>query len=330
MMDQMIRRFPGQVKEALEIGRNAQLRQPGKVAQVLVAGLGGSGIGGQFVAEFVRDHCRVPYLVSKGYDIPAWVGPETVALVSSYSGNTEETLSALELLERAGAHIIAITSGGQLLEKAKVAGWDHVALPDQWSSPRACLGYSIVQQMVVLERFGLIPSLLLDALGQAASLLEQEQEDIRRWASRIADLMVGKTPVIYTTDRMEAVAVRFRQQLNENAKVLCWHHVIPEMNHNELVGWRDRRDDLAVILLRNRDDHPRNQLRCDLVKEIVSHYTGTFIEVYSQGDGLIGQAFYFIHLGDWVSWHLAEHRGVDAVEVRVIDFLKGELSREHV
>lgn len=327
MMDQMISRFPDQLEEALQIGRQAVLQRPGQINQVFVTGLGGSGIGGNFVAEFVREHCPVPVIVGKSYDIPAWVGAGTLAIVSSYSGNTEETLAALDRLESSGASVLAVSSGGMLLARARQSGWNHIALPDNWSSPRACLGYSMVQQMVALQRFGLIPEALVDQLARAAELLRTEMPDIRLRASRIAELLLGKTTVIYVTDRMEAVAVRFRQQLNENAKVLCWHHVVPEMNHNELVGWRDRRDDLAVLVFRNHDDLARNQVRLELCKEVISHYTGSYIETYAKGEGHVGQALYHVHLGDWISWYLAELRGVDAVEVRVIDFLKGELGK---
>lgn len=327
MMDEMISRFPDQLEEALRIGRQAELLRPGQVRQVYITGLGGSGIGGNFVAEFVRDFCPVPVVVGKSYDIPAWVGPGTLAIASSYSGNTEETLAALDRLEGSGASILAISSGGHLLDRARKAGWNHIALPDNWTSPRACLGYSLVQQMIVLERFGLVPASLTDQLDRAARLLREEMPDIRLRASRIAELLLGKTTVIYAVDRLEAVAVRFRQQLNENAKVLCWHHVVPEMNHNELVGWRDRRDDLAVLVFRNHDDLARNQVRLELSKEVVSHYTGSYIETYAKGESHIEQALYHVHLGDWISWYLAGLRGVDAVEVRVIDFLKGELGK---
>lgn len=327
MMDQLIARFPDQLDEALVIGREANLRKPGRIDHVFVTGLGGSGIGGNFVAEFVRHYCPVPYLVGKSYDIPCWVSPGTLAIVSSYSGNTEETLSAMALLQASGAHIVVVSSGGQLIHIAKEAGLDYIQLPDDWPSPRACLGFSLVQQLVILERFGLIPDMLLDHIAVAANLLRKEMEDIKERAEKIAPLLLGKTTVIYATDRMESVAVRFRQQLCENAKVLCWHHVIPEMNHNELVGWRDRRDDLAVLVFRNRDDYSRNQMRIEINKEIIAHYTSTFIETYSKGDTLISQALYHVHLGDWISWYLASLRGVDASEVRVIDFLKQELGK---
>lgn len=327
MMDQLIARFPAQLEEALEIAKQAKLREYNPITRVFVTGLGGSGIGGNFVAEFIRNDSPIPYIVGKSYDIPRWIGPETLAIVSSYSGNTEETLSAYEKLKISGAQIIVVASGGALIENAQKDGYDFIQLPNNWPSPRACLGFSMVQQLGILTQLGIIPSHHLEQIASASKLIAAQSETIREKAEKIAGLLHGKTPVIYTTDRCESVAVRFRQQINENAKMLCWHHVIPEMNHNELVGWRDRRDDLAVVFLRFKDDFERTKTRIEINKEIISHYTNTNLEIYPQGESLIEQAIYHVHLGDWISWYLAGLHGVDAVEVRVIDFLKDTLSK---
>jgi glucose/mannose-6-phosphate isomerase len=123
------------------------------------------------------------------------------------------------------------------------------------------------------------------------------------------------------------VATRFRQQVNENAKMLCWHHVIPEMNHNELVGWRTENNDLAVILFRNSTDLDRIQARMEINKQTIAAYTDTIVEVWSKGNSNLERALYLIHLGDWVSFFLGEKKGVDIIEVKVIDHLKGELAK---
>ena len=168
----------------------------------------------------------------------------------------------------------------------------------------------------------------LKFFNQAQKIFERDlAEEIKNKAEKIAALIKGKIPVIYTSDRMEAVAVRFRQQINENSKFLAWHHVIPEMNHNELVGWKDVYDNIAVIYFRNKDDFRRNAVRMDINKEVISKYCDSIIEIYSKGQSLVEKSMYFVHLGDWVSWYLAELRGVDALEVNVIDHLKGELAK---
>ena len=125
----------------------------------------------------------------------------------------------------------------------------------------------------------------------------------------------------------EGVAVRFRQQINENSKMLCWHHVIPEMNHNELLGWRTNVDNLAVVYFRNKLDYDRNQIRIDINKKVISKFTDNITEIWSKGSSVIENTLYHIHLGDWVSWYLSEMNNVDAIEIDVINYLKGELAK---
>ncbi|MDF1696054.1 MAG: bifunctional phosphoglucose/phosphomannose isomerase [Saprospiraceae bacterium] len=328
MMDTLIDRFPAQLKEALEIGKAATVTAPTQpINKIYVAGLGGSGIGGDFVAEMIKDECKVPYLIGKGYSIPSYIDENTIAIISSYSGNTEETLTAFDLLEKTGAKIICIASGGKVIARAKEAGYDYIQVPGDWPSPRACLGFSLVQQIYVLEKLGFISATISAQIKTSIDVIKYDQDDIKAEAKKIATKLYGKTPVIYTTDRMESVAVRLRQQINENAKLLCWHHVIPEMNHNELVGWKAKRSDIAVLYLRNKDDFKRNATRIDINKTIISKLAGDVIEVYSKGKSLPEKMMYFVNLGDWVSWYMSEMHGVDSIEVDVIDYLKGELAK---
>ncbi len=327
-MNKLIERFPAQLVEALEIGSNAEIKAHDKdINKVYVAGLGGSGIGANFVAEFIREECSIPYTVGKGYSIPAYVDENTLAIASSYSGNTEETLISFEAIQKTGAKIVVISSGGKLIEIAKEKGYDYIQLPGDWPSPRACLGFSTVQQLVVLNKLGFISSESLLSIKSSVDLIKYNQEDIKEEAKKVAKFLHGKLPIIYTTDRMESVAIRFRQQINENAKKLCWHHVIPEMNHNELVGWKDASDQWAVIYFRNSDDYSRNQVRMDINKNIIKKYTPNVMDLHSKGKNLIERSIYFVHLGDWVSWYLSQLRGQDSIEVDVIDYLKGELAK---
>lgn len=328
MMDKLIERFPAQLVESLEIGEAATLTVPEKtINKIYVAGLGGSGIGGDFVAEMVAKECKVPYLVGKGYGIPAYVDENTLAIISSYSGNTEETLSAFDQIEKTGAKVICIASGGEVIGRAKEAGYDYIEVPGDWPSPRACLGFSLVQQIFVLQKLGFISSVISSQIKTAIDVIKYDQDDIKKEALSIAKKLFGKTAIIYTTDRMESVALRLRQQINENAKLLCWHNVIPEMNHNELVGWKSNRQDVAVLYMRNKDDHKRNATRIDINKEIISKLSSSVTEVYSKGQSLPEKMLYLVNLGDWVSWYMSEMNGVDSIEVDVIDFLKGELAK---
>ncbi len=327
-METMIARFPDQLEEALALAQKVSLKKhTAPIRTVLISGLGGSGIGGNFVQNLVLTDCKAPVVVSKGYHVPKWVNKHTLAICSSYSGNTEETLSTFEQLLGTGAKIVVVTSGGKLLELAKQHGFDVAQVPGGWSSPRACLGYSIVAQLAVLRSAKLISNRIFRQIEAARKLLVKDQSDIRKRAQKLAGFLAEKTPVLYCADHIEAVAVRWRQQINENAKMLCWHQVIPEMNHNELVGWRNNRPDVAVVWLRNRDDFARTTVRMNINKEIVEHFTNTSIEVYSKGKSLAEKMFYLVHLGDWMSFYLAQLREVDPVEIKVIDYLKAELAK---
>ncbi|MEY4937931.1 MAG: bifunctional phosphoglucose/phosphomannose isomerase [Bacteroidota bacterium] len=327
-MIELVERFPAQLTESLEIGRKATIRQhTSPIRNVYVSGLGGSGIGANFVGEFTRDSLKVPFHVGKGYSIPAFINKFSLVIVSSYSGNTEETLAAFEALLKTGAKIVCIASGGKVIAKAKELDLDFIEVPNNWPSPRACLGFSLVQQLFVLNYLKLIGSQVIKQIEGSIALLEKERENIKKQAQELAGQLLGKIPVIYTTDKMESVAVRFRQQVNENAKCLAWHHVVPEMNHNELVGWREKNNQLAVVYFRNQDDFQRNAVRIDINKNIISEYTSTVIELWSKGKNFVEKSLYFVFLGDYITCYLCDLRGFDSIEVKVIDYLKNELSK---
>lgn len=324
----MVKKFPQQLEEAMQIGSKAVIHPlDNPVHLIFVAGMGGSGIGAEFVASFIKQECHVPYLVCKAYDAPAYINEHTLTIASSYSGNTEETISCMEQVKAKYPRIICIASGGKIIEWAQQNQYNYIALPNNWSSPRACLGYSIVCQLYTIAHLGLIRFNFEADLLKAIELLKTDSDAIQEKAMHLANALYNKTAIIYATDRIEPVAIRFRQQINENAKRLCWHHVIPEMNHNELVGWRKHDPNLAVLFLRNADDHERNVARIELSKEITSHYAGAVIDLFSKGNTIIEQSLYLVHLLDYVSVYLAELNKVDAVEVKVIDFLKGELAK---
>jgi len=324
-MNDLIEKFPAMLKDAMQIGSKANLTPLHKdIRNVVIAGLGGSGIGGNLVSELVEEKIKVPVTVCKDYHIPSYVTSHTLFIACSYSGNTEETIHAMEEAIKHEAKIVCITSGGSMQRIAEKAGLDCILIPGGMP-PRACLAYSAVQQLYVLYNYKLIDSGFEAGLDSTAKLLTKESARIQKLALKIAKKLNKKMPVIYAPANMEAVAVRLRQQLNENSKVLAWHHVIPEMNHNELVGWRTK-GKYAVVMLRNDNDYVRNAHRFDIAKGIISEYTKTLIEVFSKGDSNMERSFYFIYLGDWISYHLAKLRDMDPVEVKVIDYLKAELA----
>ncbi len=324
----MISRFPDQLAEALELAKTVQIKKhSAPLRSVFISGLGGSGIGGNFVQEFTRDEIKLPVFVNKGYEIPRWINKHTLAICSSYSGNTEETVAVFEQLLTTGAKIVVVSSGGKLLDLAKKHGFDFVKVPGGWASPRACLGFSVVLQLAVLRGAKLISGKILQQLEAARKLVVKDSAAIQKQAEKLAGQLIGKTPVIYIGDKMEAVAVRWRQQINENAKMLCWHHVLPEMNHNELVGWKTAHPEIATVWLRNKTDFERTAIRTNIIQNIIRPLSGTTLEIFSKGKSEVEKAIYLTNLGDWTSLFLAEKQGVDPQEIEVIDFLKNELAK---
>lgn len=325
MMKDLIQRFPAQLKEAVEIAAKAKL-SPLKtpINKIVICGLGGSGIGGTIAKEILFDEATLPVEVLKSYSLPSYIDEATLVICSSYSGNTEETLECYSLAQKQKAKIVCITSGGKILEMAKKDGNDFIVVPGGMP-PRSCLGYSLTQLFHVFSHYELAPQKTV-SIGEAAKKLTIEQVAIMQEAHHIAKKIHNKLPVIYSTALHEGIAIRLRQQLNENAKILCWHHVVPEMNHNELVGWSHPYTDVAVILFKDKDENPRNKLRMDFCKKVFDKYAAEIIEIPSKGENAVEKALYWIHLGDWVSMFLSEIRNVDAMDIKVIDSLKQELA----
>jgi glucose/mannose-6-phosphate isomerase len=327
LMKELVAGFTAQLREAITIGEGTNL-QPAKgpIKNVVITGLGGSGIGGTIVSQLTDQLMNVPLLVNKDYFLPAFTGPETLVIVSSYSGNTEETVQAMQAAMDRGAQIACISSGGVISDTARRHSLNLITIPGGMP-PRSCLGYSFVQLLFMLQHYGLTDRELLNDLNPSIALLEKENEDMMRKSHEMATSMHGKLPILYSDAHYEGVAVRWRQQINENGKMLCWHHVLPEMNHNELVGWTSPHPETVVVMLRGEDDYMRTQKRMEITEGVVRKYAGGWIDVHAKGETRLQRSLYLILLGDWISCHLADLREIDATEVRVIDHLKGELSK---
>ncbi len=326
-MKDLIAGFSNQLRHALEIGEAAELQKSHKnIQNVLITGLGGSGIGGTIVSELTAKECLVPITTNKGYDVPNFINENTLVICSSFSGNTEETIEAFEKAKAKNAEIACVSSGGKLLELAKEHQLNYIQLPEA-ESPRAMMGYSITQLLYFLHYYGLIGTSFKADLSNAAALIDECQTQIQADAEEMTNHFEGKIPVIYACDGFEGMSVRFRQQLNENAKMLAWHNIIPEMNHNELVGWRTKNESLAVVFFRNENDYLRNQKRIDINKEVVSKYTSSVMEFWSKGESMIEKTFYLVNVCDHVSYNLSQRNGVVVEEIDVINHLKGELAK---
>ncbi|MEQ8324086.1 MAG: bifunctional phosphoglucose/phosphomannose isomerase [Vicingaceae bacterium] len=326
-MKEHVTNFTVHLRAAIEIAEKSVLKEPGSaINNVVVIGLGGSGIGGTIVSHVLSQEMKVPLISCKDYNIPAFVSANSLVIASSYSGNTEETMNALEQAASRTKNIYCICSGGKIQELATQRGFSCIVIPGGLP-PRGAFGYSFPQLFATLKAGKLIDWDLRAEFQRAVKLLEEESKDIQKLAMDLARDLKDKRIIIYSESNYEGVGVRFRQQINENSKKLCWHHVIPEMNHNELVGWRESNEDLAVVFLRNTADFQRNQRRFDLSGEIISKYTPNVHEIWSKGKTMLDRSLYLIHLTDWISVNIAELNGTDPIEIDVINFLKGELAK---
>ena len=325
-MRKHIEGFIQQLEDAFSIGEKSAFSIPDKkLNNVLILGVGGSGIGGTVVAKTALLGAGIPVMTCNDYHIPEYVDENTLVIACSYSGNTEETLTALKKCQNKGTEIAAVTSGGELKRICEEHNYNHIIIPGG-NPPRTCLGYSLTEQFFILIKYKILPEAAVEELKSAIQLLKENESSIIEEAKTLADNLFGKLPVIYSTDKFEPVSIRFRQQLNENSKELCWHQKFPEMNHNEIVGWASGNSNLSVVMFRNHDDYYRTQERMEFMKKVILDKGSTVTEIQSKGNSFIEKALYLIYLTDWASLFIAEKKEIDPVEIRVIDALKDHLA----
>ena len=329
-MEQMrglITGFPNQMKEAWHIAEQTPLDWNGWTpSSALILGMGGSGISGAIASKMLAGSSSAFIQANSDYTIPAWVGKETLVLVCSYSGNTEETLMALDAAMAKNARIAAITSGGELGKRCDANGWPSVRFPGG-QPPRSQFGYAFTSVMHVLHSVGLVPKEMHSAFGDVAAHLSAIQENTIERASALLDVVEGRRIMLYSDAAQEGLIIRWRQQLNENSKTLCNHHVFPEMNHNELVGWESGGEKEVVLIIQTPEDHPRTRVRMDVCMEIFRDQGADVVVIEGDGSNEILRFFDLILLGDWLSLLLAERLGCDPVDIKNIDHLKDELSK---
>ena len=333
-MYDLIKGFPGHFAEGRKIGALADpIVRVNEINQVVIAGMGGSAIGGDLLRAYAGPDSNVPISVVRTYQLPASVTKDTLLVASSYSGNTEETLSLVtEALSR-GTHIFCITTGGQLLDIAQRENLPHVVVPGGMP-PRAALAYSLTPLLYMARAAGIIgvsdaeldeAQLMLDNLCENYCNPENGNE-----ALNIAEILHGNLPVIYSgTGLLETVNLRWRGQINENAKVHAYGNLYPELNHNEIMGWEGNgwlTSKMAVVTLQDSDDHPRIRRRMEITKGILAKEAAQWIELKTQGEGRLARMLSLLHLGDWVSLYLAMLNNADPTPIAGIDALKSALS----
>lgn len=336
-MFEKILEFPTQLLRGWEIGeKNQDIPHITGFKHIVFSGMGGSAIGGDIVRSLLKDELPIPVVVNRSYRIPAYCDTQTLFVASSYSGSTEETLSALEEAQKRDCTVICIASGGCLGEIAKKNQYPLLLLP-QGYPPRAALGYGLGILLSVFKILG-IGKIDIQKLTDSVTFLKRIEKDWKEIAGSnnlplfFARKIQHKIPLIYSSvDDLDAVGFRWKTQLNENSKTHAFYQPVSEMNHNEIVPWqtfpgtKTYFSDLMMILLRLPPNHSRIQLRMDIMKELVIKNNGKFLEIVAQGDTLLSQLLYLVFLGDWVSYYLAILYNVDPSIIQNIDYLKKQL-----
>lgn len=335
--------FPDQCRAAAATGQGLFVPPDWRPRNIVFTGMGGSAVGGELAAGLVNSIGPVPAIPVRGYELPPWVGSDTLAVVTSYSGETEETLTAFRQAVGANAMILAVTSGGRLADEAaglQTRGYPAVLCKIPGGlAPRAALGYLLVPVLVFLGRLGLVRNqepAITESI-ELVSTLAQDHGWTRTLALAVhAALEAGAPVVVYGSGNLgQTVAYRWQTQCNENAKALVHHHGFPEMCHNEIMGWEGHPEPsraapgaAVAIMLHTGYDHPRNALRADIVAGIISKKAAIF-DVTARGDLLLAQVLYLVYAGDWVSTYLALLRGYDPVSIASIELLKQKLAGHH-
>lgn len=329
--------FPNQIRIAKEIGsrfRCVKLRK--KPHLILWSGMGGSAIGGDLIASYIEGQSQVPVLINRHYKIPACVNKNSLAVISSYSGNTEETISSYKEAKRRGASILAISSGGKLVDWAIRDKAMLIVIP-RHLPPRCALGYLSIPVLVAFSKLGLI-QLNNTEIREATSVLAKLRNKFKpdsaiktNFPLRLARELRGKIPLIYgSADHFGPVAYRWRGQFAENAKMLSSHHLFAEMNHNEIEAFEPFSAvprDVVVIMLKDKADHPRIKRRMEVISDIIRKKGVKVIEVNSIGQGLLARLLSCIYIGDWVSFYLAVMNKIDPTPVHRIAYLKRRLAK---
>ncbi len=325
--------LPEQVAAAIDAGRGLDgLPDRENVEQVVVLGMGGSGLAGDVLVAVAGPFLPVPVTVVKSYELPDFVGRESLVFAVSFSGDTEETVEAAGESFEAGASLVAVTGGGELERLAEEWGAPVVHVPRSIPQPRAALGAMAVPPLVVLEDIGLFPG----ATGWVELAVEQLSRRRDRLVlpgseAEVIARQIGRTiPLVHGAQAVgAAAAMRWKTQVNENAKSPAFYSVYPELGHNEVAGWGQHgdvtRQVLTLVNLRHDAEHPQVARRFPIVTEMLREVVADVIEVRAQGEGDLAQLLDLILIGDFVSLHLAASEGIDPGPIPVLDELKRRL-----
>jgi glucose/mannose-6-phosphate isomerase len=328
--------LPDQVEGAWSLGQSFSLPETYQaVRHVVITGMGGSAIGGALAQALVAPECSVPILLVRDYAPPAYVGPNTLVIGSSHSGNTEETLSACEAALQRGAKLLAITRGGRLAELAEAHGapvwrFGHAG------QPRSAVGLSFMLTLTALVRLGVVPDKSAEVIEAVAAMraqqtaLRADAPATRNPAKRMAGQLMGRIAAIFASGYLAPVARRWKGQISEVGKAWGQFEELPELDHNSVVGTMYPEalvTKFMVLFLRSAHDHPRNRLRAEVTREIYMTAGFNTDTVDAAGQSPLAHMLTALHFGDYTAYYLAMCYGVDPSPIPQIDYLKEQLGK---
>lgn len=333
----MAESFPAQMEEAWDIGASfAGGLAAGDYRYVLVCGMGGSAIGGDMARSFLQDRLEVPLLSARDYRVPPYAGKSSLVIASSYSGNTGETLSAYDSARSRGAEVVAISSGGELEARCRRDGVPFCRIPGGMP-PRAAIAYSFFPMLHILRRSGLADfgdGEFGEALRRATDLARAYAPKHRdNPAAALAAVLRDRFPFVYSgPGLLQAIARRWACQFNENSKSPAHFAEFSELNHNEIVGWRDEGvgrllENVVVLSLEDKDDHEMTRHQTEIGLGIAGPVAAETRRFDGGSGGRLSRMISLLMLGDFASIYLAFLHGVDPTPVANIDFLKKRLGK---
>jgi glucose/mannose-6-phosphate isomerase len=323
--------LPEHLRDALWRVESAKLEQHDAPGGLIVAGMGGSAIGGALARAALGDRASRPLIVMRDYGVPSWTTPDATVLCASYSGNTEETLAAFEAAGALGARRVVATTGGKLATAAREEGVPVIPVPGAFQ-PRAAVGYALVIALEVAAACGAAESLHSEIDVAAA----HTEELVAEWGpdgaedslpKQLARGLHGTIPQIAGAGLTAPIAYRWKTQLNENAKIPAHSAELPELDHNEVAGWAGAAElgRFSTVFLDDSDLHPRIRQRIELTRGLIGASAAGSFRVESRGETRLERLVSLVLLGDLVSLYLAVLRGIDPTPVDAIERLKGAL-----
>jgi glucose/mannose-6-phosphate isomerase len=317
--------LPDHLPDGLWRVESARLEPFEATGGLVVCGMGGSAVGGDLAAVAFGNRLSRPLTTERGYELPACTLPDQAVLCSSYSGNTEEAIACYEAAEALGAARIVATTGGELAAAARRDGVPVIGLP-AGLQPRSAVGYMFTVTAEVAALVGAAAGIRTE-IDSSAAHLREASETLVRIGGELAEQLDGSIPVIYGADLTTPVAIRWKTQINENAKLMAFASELPEADHNEIAGWEGAREAgrLSAVFLEDPDQHPRVRQRFELTAKLIEEDSSAVVRVETVGDSRTERLLWAVMLGDLLSLHLAARRGVDPSPVEVIDRLKDAL-----